>query len=308
MYKNYTYGDLVLGDHPEISIIIPTHNHAHFLPECLASVKAQTYKNYEVIVINNGSTDNTEQVVSDLAWDRLQYHYQDDTGSVAGPRNTGIKLANGEYVAFLDSDDVWYEKKLEKVMEVLENDPQIDICSHDLFFVRPGRKKITIKTGPLRDNMFENLLIRNRLLGSATVVKKNVMVEIGGFDGCSDFIHAEDYETWLRIAYLSKKFHFINEVLGEYRAHSSNLSLDFERVLLNEKNVIRKHLKNFNSTIPFYSYFLYNHRLSGIYFNMGVQYCFRKKYTKGLFNFARSFMMSPFSLSNNISAFLKLIK
>ena len=126
---------------PKVSVIIPTHNHAHFLPKCLESVKTQTYSDYEIIVINNGSTDNTEEVIKRFGWNNLRYHYQQDTGSVASPRNTGIRLARGKYVAFLDSDDLWYPEKLRKTMRILEESPDIDILSHDLFMIREGKEK-----------------------------------------------------------------------------------------------------------------------------------------------------------------------
>lgn len=283
-----------MNEIPKVSVIIPTHNHANFLPESLTSVKNQTYKNYEVIVVNNGSTDNTEQVIRNLTWDKLRHHFQDDTGSVAGPRNTGIRLASGEYVAFLDSDDLWYENKLEKVMSVLENNKEIDILSHDLYMSRQGKKKRLIRVGPLKDDIFKSLLIKNCLLGSATVVKRKVMLEVEGFDESKHFVHTEDYETWLRIAYLKKNFYFINEPLGEYKVHSFNLSFDFENVLLHEKNVIDKHIQNFKNNVPFEKYLLYCAHLSVIYSKMSIQYFFRRKYCKCIYSFLKAFLLNPF--------------
>lgn len=294
-----------MGRNPRVSVIIPSHNHAHFLPECLASVKAQTYQDYEVIVVNNGSTDNTEEVIRNSTWDKLRYHYQEDSGSVARPRNTGIRLARGECVAFLDSDDLWYEKKLEKIMKVLDNDPSIDIISHDLYIAREGKEKKIARCGPLSKDMVKSLVVKNRLFGSATVVKKNVMLEINGFDESKDFIHVEDCEAWLRIAHLGKKFYFINEVLGEYRVHSSNLSNDFESVLRNAKKLVDTHFKKIRSKIPFYCYFVYLYRLSDIYFKFSVQYFFRKKYLKSLYNLLKSVILNPFSFPFNIAALIR---
>ncbi len=291
---------------PKVSVIIATHNHAHFLPECLASVKAQTYLDYEVIVVNNGSTDDTEKVVRSLSWDKLRYHYQEDTGSVAGPRNTGIKLARGEYVAFLDSDDYWHGQKLEKTMRIFEERSDIDLVSHDLFYVKNGCKKFLIKSGPRAADMFKELLNKNCVLGSATVVKRSVMLEIGGFDEAKDFVHAEDYDTWLRIAYLKKNFYFVNEALGCFRVHSSNLSLDFERVSANIKNVIDKHFKNLNGYGNFYKKLSYRNRLCTIYFTLGVQYFFRNKYINFLNNASYAFFLSPaYFLINAVALFKK---
>lgn len=301
--------DKKMNANPEVSVIIATHNHAHFLPECLASVRNQTYKDYEVILINNGSTDNTEEVARRLTWDKLRYYYQDDTGSVAGPRNTGIKLAKGKYVAFLDSDDVWYKDKLNKVMQILEEDEKIDIISHDLFFIREGKQKRIIRVGPAQKDMFKQLLIKNRLLGSATVAKRSVMLEINGFDGGKDVVHTEDYDAWLRAAYLKKKFYFFNEPLGEWRAHSSNLSFNFKEVLSHERNVLSRHFKNFHNWIPFYKTILWHDALSVLHFKMGVQYFFRKSYFKSCCNLAKSFFLSPIqSLKSLWSLFFGLLE
>lgn len=229
---------------PKVSVIIATHNHAHFLPECLGSVKAQTYKDYEVIVVDNGSTDDTKNVIKDLAWDKLVYYYQNDTGSVAGPRNTGIRLAKGKYVAFLDSDDIWYEQKLLKIMDIIEKNPDIDLITHDIRIVSYGKPEKVVRVGPRKkaDSIFKELLFcGNFIAGSATVVKRSMMEKIGGFDTDKNYVHAEDYETWLRIASISNKFFFLNECLGDYRVHKSNLSHDFETAFLNEICIVKKH-------------------------------------------------------------------
>lgn len=292
---------MMMIDNPLISVVIATHNYACFLPQCLDSVKRQTYDNYELIVVDNGSTDNTREVIKNLVWDKLHYYYQENTGSVAGPRNTGIKLAKGKYVAFLDSDDFWYEEKLKKTVDYLKNDPDIDILSHNMWL--KGKKKILLKVGPLKKDMYKFLLTLNRLLGSATVVKKEVLVKIGGFDESKDFVHVEDYETWLRIAYGGGKFAFIDEALGEYRVHESNLSHDFEKALLNEINVINKHFNKFKSRILFYKTFLKSIPLSRIFFTMGVRYLLQRQYLKGFFYILKSFFTNPVSILQFLVSF-----
>jgi len=284
-----------MSDNPLISVVVATHNHAHFLPECLNSIKTQTYDNYELIVVDNGSTDNTKEVIESLAWDKLRYYYQNDTGSVAGPRNTGIKLAKGEYIAFLDSDDLWYKEKLQEVAKALKNNPGIDILSHNLIQRKNGKIGSIMREGPSKKDMFKHLLTINCLAGSAAMVKRDILLKIGGFDENKDFVHVEDYETWLRIAYKGGKFFFIDKILGEYRLHDSNLSHDFKRALLNEIKVVDKHLKNFKSRFPFHKIFIRSIPLSRVFLTMGVRYLSQKQYAKGLFNIAKSFFINPIS-------------
>ncbi|MFC1595697.1 glycosyltransferase family 2 protein [Candidatus Margulisiibacteriota bacterium] len=234
---------------PTVSVIMAAHNHAHFLQRSIGSVLEQTYLDYELIVIDNGSTDNTAETVRKLETDRVRYIYQDDTGSVAGPRNTGIKAAKGKYVAFLDSDDHWYPEKLQRVMRCLKHNPNIDVICHDM--LRSTSEKVLNKiiVGPDKEgDIFTRLLYEgNFLLGSGVTVKREAIVEVGNFDERQDFVNAEDYETWLRLARAGNQFFFLNEVLGELHIHSSNLSGDIKRSTNNLRNVIKHHiLESFN--------------------------------------------------------------
>ncbi|MFC1540660.1 glycosyltransferase [Candidatus Margulisiibacteriota bacterium] len=291
-----------------VSVIIATHNHAHFLSECLNSVKQQTYPDYEVILVDNGSTDDTKEVVKKLSWDKLKYHYQENTGSVAGPRNTGLKLAKGQYVAFLDSDDFWYKNKLSTVIAKLVEDPAIDILTHDLFAKDENGSDHVMRVGPPAKDMFRHLLLSNRLLGSATVAKKSVMNEIGGFDGRPEFVHAEDYETWLRLAYRGKKFNFLNETLGVYRIHGGNLSRDFERASFDEINVLRRHLSDYRSKYPFDKFILSRRVMGRTYYWLGTKHLQNHRWLKGAFYIMRSVLLSPEYILKLFSSMKKYLK
>jgi glycosyltransferase involved in cell wall biosynthesis len=289
---------------PKISVVIATHNHAHFLPECLNSVKGQTYPDYEVIVVNNGSTDNTREVVDKLSWEKLKYHYQADTGSVAGPRNSGIRLARGEYVSFLDSDDLWYPNKLEKVIGIFRSHPDLAAISHDLLRRVYGQVEQIIKVGPKSadKDFFEQLLFYgNFIAGSATTVRREVLLKNAGFDEGKKFVHSEDYELWLRLAYQGKKFYFINECLGEYRVHGSNLGHDFAACFGNEINVILKHFKNYKKGNVLYRYFLCGIPLGRIYFNLSYRYFLGERYLKCIKYILMSFFCFPFYFQRNKS-------
>ena len=283
---------------PKVSVIMAAHNHAHFLDRSIGSVKEQTYQDYEFIVIDNGSTDQTKEKIAKLSWPKLKYVYQDDTGSVSGPRNTGIKLAEGEYVAFLDSDDNWTPDKLEKVMEVLASHPEIDVLTHDM--CRRTSEKIlnNIKVGPKRSGGVLNSLILdgNYMLGSATVVKTSAMRKINGFDGRPEFVHAEDYEAWLRLAEAGCKFYFLNETLGDLYVHSNNLSGDISRACIDLRNVINAHFfKAFPS--PSFTRFYQYHRTIAITFcTEGRNWHEKGRRWKAVICYLRSLTFFPFSL------------
>lgn len=234
----------------DVSVVIPTHNHAHFLPQTLESVKKQTYAQFEVIVVDNGSTDNTRDVISRLQWDKLRYCYRENSGSAAAPRNTGIAMARGEFVAFLDSDDVWYKDKLSKVMEVAQRNPGIDVICNDEYIRENGSLGAYLSYGPAEPEMFETLLFKgNRLSGSATTVRTTSLRAAGGFDERKKFVHVEDYELWLRLAKAGANFYFLKESLGEYVIHDTNLSHDITLHMKNLRNVLLEHFGSFEKKL-----------------------------------------------------------
>lgn len=253
-----------MNSSPKISVVIPTHNHAHFLPKTLDSVRAQTYQDYEVILVDNGSTDKTRELIGQVKWERLRYFYQNDTGSAASPRNTGIRLARGEYVAFLDSDDVWYKEKLKKVMDIFLREPEIDLICNDEYCRKEGKIVSYLKYGPNEADMYEKLFFcGNRLSGSGTVVKKALLLKVGGFDESKKYVHVEDYDLWLKLAKIGCRFYFLNEPLGEFVLHDRNLSHDITTQMHNLRNVLIKY------------YFSYEKRLQPVYI-----YNFIKTYLK----------------------------
>ena len=118
---------LMASPSPKVSVIVPTHNRADLIEYSIRSVLAQTYPDFELLVVDNGSTDSTRSVVDGIGDPRIRYIYQENSGGPAGPRNTGIRESRGEYVAFLDSDDLWVPTKLARQVEVLEKRPAVGL-------------------------------------------------------------------------------------------------------------------------------------------------------------------------------------
>jgi len=293
---------------PKVSVIIGTYNSAHFLADCLSSVKAQTYKDYEVIVVDDGSTDNTKELIDGMNWDKIRYFYQENSGAITLPRNNAIRHAKGEYVAFLDADDLWYPKKLEKIMGTLLMNPEIDIMSHHLLLKKEGKSIGIVKNGPLRKDMFKQLLFcGNCLTGSATVTKKSVMLEINGFDDNERYFLVEDYEAWLRIAHKKKKFYFLDECLGEYRVHKNNVSRDYSVSFPNRINVVKKHFRNYKSKNPI-KYIFYGRVLGDIYYDLAWYFYAQKEYLKGFFSVIKAILCNPFCLCRYFLRIFSLLK
>ena len=207
-----------------ISVVIPTYNRARDLERALRSVLAQTYTRWEAVVVDNHSSDDTDQVIQRLRDARIALHKINNNGVIAASRNMGIRSARGEFVAFLDSDDWWLPRKLEVSFEALENGA--DVVYHDLFSVtKPGQRLFWRKrrARDLQPPVFDDLLLNgNGVCNTSSVVRKTVLDAIGGLSEDRDLIGVEDYDAWLRIAKVTERFHRIPYTLGYYWSGGGN--------------------------------------------------------------------------------------
>lgn len=211
---------------PLVSVVIPTYNHARYLNRALQSVLDQTYVNWEAIVIDNHSTDNTDEVMASFADQRITYLKIHNNGVIATSRNAGIRAAKGEWIAFLDSDDWWTADKLQVCFDCINNN--VDLVYHDLEMVsdqpRLFRPK-TIKSWQLKSPVLIDLMARgNAIATSSAVVKTKLLNQIKGMNENLDMVAAEDYNTWLRIAQLTDGFRYVSKKLGFYRLHNQGIS------------------------------------------------------------------------------------
>ncbi len=219
-------------DGPLISIVIPTYNHAHFLGRALQSVLDQTYPNWEVILVDNHSQDNTEELVEGLNEPRIRLLKIHNNGVIAASRNMGVRAARGEWVAFLDSDDLWYPSKLAIALQGIQGDCLTDVCSTNEMLVDEitGERRL-LKFGPYCSDFYQRLLLRGNCLSpSASVVKRKFLTDNNIlFRENKEFVTAEDYDMWMLLAQAGARFKFINSVQGEYRIHATNSSGQIER-------------------------------------------------------------------------------
>ncbi len=206
----------------KVSIIIPTYNSSSYLSGAVDSVLSQTYKNNEVIVVDDGSTDRTKQLIQER-YPEVLYVYQDNHGpSVA--RNHGIGMATGDYIAFLDSDDLWFPKKLELQMEVFRKDASIGLVSCDALSFMDNKIVVPslAKERPLHSGWVLKYLLRQNFLNTNNVlIKREVLDSVGLFDEAREF--SEDYDLWVRIA-KRHKIGYVDAVLTKYRIHNMSRS------------------------------------------------------------------------------------
>jgi glycosyltransferase involved in cell wall biosynthesis len=206
---------------PLVSIIIPTFNYAQYLSRALESVLKQTYQNFEVIIIDNHSIDNTDEIVTHYSDTRITYLKVQNKGVIAVSRNAGIKKSKGEWVAFLDSDDYWTVDKLQTCINSMTDN--IDLIYHDLVLVGTFGifRKRTMNARQLYSPIISDLLVNgNPLATSSVVVRRSILNRIGGMNESTNMVAAEDFNTWLRVATISERFKYLPKKLGFYQIHS----------------------------------------------------------------------------------------
>jgi len=205
-----------------VSIVIPTYNYAHFLSESIESVLSQTYGNLELIIVDNFSTDHTEDLVKSFDDARIKFFQYENSGSIAAARNFGWSRATGHVVAFLDADDSWHPKKLS--LQMSRHTSNYGISHHDLrlfgnrgFGRAKGRR---VKGKPV----VEMLTGGNPILTSSVLINRHLLESSGGFPENLEIVSAEDLALWLRIGELGAEFVYIPKALGRYRLHESSSS------------------------------------------------------------------------------------
>ena len=228
---------------PVVSVIIPTYNQADLLKKSLQSLLDQTFPDWEAIVIDNNSEDDTKEVVKNLQDQRIIYKTFHNQGIIAASRNLGIHLAKGDYIAFLDSDDLWYPSKLSECLKKMQQGKEI-VC-HGLWIRKDGILQNKLIPTPPYQNFYKTLLYNGNsvIATSAVIMKKQCFDRYGGFSEDPAMVTAEDYELWLRLSKSNISWGFISEVLGEYTVHSKNASSNVKRQMLAEEKVVMKYFK-----------------------------------------------------------------
>jgi glycosyltransferase involved in cell wall biosynthesis len=219
---------------PFFSIVIPAYNRARLLPATIRSVLSQTRQDFEIIVVDDASTDGTADVAAAVS-ERVQVVRLEQNRKQAAARNAGLARATGEYVAFLDSDDLWFPWTLETFAQAIDkHDQPAFVCSEGVGF-RDGAALPAVERGALRTEHYEDYLHWHRrttmgcLLPTGVVVRTQIAKDVGGF--CEKLVYYEDDDIWLRLGTARGFVRIVAPACWAYRVHPQNLSKDLPRVL-----------------------------------------------------------------------------
>lgn len=205
---------------PKISIVIPSYNRADYVPATLDSILSQSYKDFEIIFIDDGSTDNTEEIVQAyMDRDYRVKYFKQPNSERAVARTYGISLAMGDYVCLVDSDDIWYHNKLEIQLEVMEADPGIIMSYASVNRIDMQGKSISSASRQHEGYtgwVFFELLKRNFIPSVTPMIRKEALKKVK--EQNTEFIPYEDWDFWLRLSREGRFFHIV-QPLGAYRLH-----------------------------------------------------------------------------------------
>ena len=218
---------------PLVSVLIPSYNSKEYITDCILSVLAQSYPNYEIIVVDDCSDDGSYELVKELASEHKCIKYTQttaNTGGPATPRNSGIELAQGELIAFLDADDMWHPNKLQRQVELLAKTKADMVCSSILLLDARTNQKNSFDHLPLRQEncserlYFRKLIKKNRVALSSTIVRRTSLGD-ERFSTLEKHIAVEDYHLWLRLL-ANKDFVALlsSDKLVVYRQSNDSLS------------------------------------------------------------------------------------
>ncbi|MGF1539703.1 MAG: glycosyltransferase family 2 protein [Pleurocapsa sp.] len=292
---------------PQVSIVVPAYNVANYIKDALVSLENQSFQDFEVLVVNDGSTDNTAEIVQSFtSRDRRFQLLQKPNGGLSSARNYGIRHARGEYIALLDGDDLYGEDKLATHVKILATSPQVGLVYSASRTIRDDGSPtfISLSGKPIKSDPLASLLCKNFIgHGSNAVFRRCIFDQIGGFD--ESLRSCEDIDYWLRIAATRRwKFHRVSSIQCFYRVRPSGLSFDVQEMENTQTRVIdaacQRDRELVKSTLPTARAYMYRY-LARVSLTCGNKVAARGYIDRALNSDSSIFLRDPRSLLTLLS-------
>lgn len=227
-----------------VSIIMPVYNRGNLIKESINSVLSQEHENIELIIVDDGSTDDTEKIIKNYKKDEIIFLKNKHTGLPSVGRNFGLKKAKGKYIAFLDSDDIWEKNILKEELEIFKkfNEAAL-VCADAVYY--DGRFDLTRmikykKSGFIKK---KDIYEGNKILLNTALIKREVLEEIGSFNENVNLKAIEDYDLWVRLI-KKYKIYYLNKVLAKYRVHPGNITGHVYKNIYREYYYLNNYMRN----------------------------------------------------------------
>jgi len=275
---------------PLISVVLPTFNRERLLPRAINSVLNQTYKNLELIIVDDGSTDDTEKVVKGYSDKRIRYYKLKLNKGGSSARNFGIKSARGKLIAFQDSDDEWLPDKLDiqiKRFCEVSDDVGVICCGYE--FINDKTKEVVCKSIPVEKGNVHKIMLINNYTGPLAILMKAACFEkVGLFDETLPCCH--DWDLWIRISKYYK-FDYVPDILAKAYIHGKQLSTNLEVKLKGKEIILKKYSDEFMKEPSFYRRYL-----MGLY----LQHAMNGNISKGRIHLINVLKLYPFHLKGYV--------
>jgi glycosyltransferase involved in cell wall biosynthesis len=282
---------------PRVSIVIPTRNRPVFLIEAVRSVLGQTYSDFEIIVVDDASNDETPRLLEKLQDTRIRYFRHNVNRGEAASMNTGIRHSAGEYIAFLHDDDAWLPRKLELQVRCLDRcDAKTALVYCAFFTVDAATGRVIGKVIPQkRGHLFRELCSKNWIgIPSAVQLRRECFEAVGLFD--EEIETGTDYDMWIRLS-RCYRFEYIEEPLVLYSIHRHQLSANYARLVRGKEAQLQKHAGFFAQDRKSHSRF---------FLSLGVLHCYNGNLDKGREAFLRAIRIYPLEVRPYFNLFLSL--
>ncbi|MCS6860982.1 MAG: glycosyltransferase [Abditibacteriales bacterium] len=279
---------------PKVSVIIPAYNCARYIAEAIDSVLAQTYRDFEIIVVDDGSTDGTGEVVHRYA-DRVRYIRQDNRGP-SGAKNTGIQVARGEFISTLDGDDLWLPHRLEKLVPLLDRQLELGFVYGDCYRIDETPDRIQPRTafeihgGARRGWVLEELVMVNFVPSQSVLIRRCALDAVGLFD--ESYRIGEDWDLWLRLA-ARYPVDFVPEVVAMRRQHAQNITNNSDVTMMRNAVSILNNLRRREPEAVGRIRHAHTRALARAHFLLGVAYVNKGEGRRGRAEIARSLRYTP---------------
>jgi len=290
-----------------ISVIIPVYNGEYMIKRAIESVLSQTYRDFEIIVVDDGSTDNTSEVLKPYR-DRIGYFYQENRG-VAGARNKGIEKSKGEYIAFLDQDDIWLPEKLELQAKYLDGNTDVSMVYSRYWreYEDTGGKKLRPKKKYLEDGyIYTKVLFRYLIWIGTVMLRRSCFDVLGKFD--TSLVPAEDKDMLLRVA-KNYKVGFIEDPLAIHRIRKNSLARHNKlKNLIARERVLNLGFQGLKPWEKFLYFILYRFKHSRHLAKIGKHYLKEREYQTSKHLYSQAIIKYPFRLKYWVGLLKSMVK
>ncbi|CAB50071.1 glycosyltransferase family 2 protein [Pyrococcus abyssi] len=271
---------------PIVSVIIPTYNRANLLRRAIASVLNQKFKDFELIVVDDASTDNTPEVVESIEDGRIRYIRLKKNSGGPIARNIGIKKAKGRFIALLDDDDEWLPHRLEVQVRKFENlGKEFGVVYGGFYYVSQDGRILGKRLPKHRGDIYSHLLKENFIGSPTLLIRRECFKKAGLFD--PRLSSSQDWDMWLRIARYYK-FDYVDEIIAKYYVHGKQISFNMKKYIPGRERLIRKHLDIWK-----------NPKILSIHLSqMGLLLLLSNNTGKGLKYLTYSIAIAPLNLEN----------